>query len=144
MMREDFGNGGVVESVEKQLQLSHSSHRPLEISPKARDSHISTVQPSECYFRTPQKTGNTEDDLCAVNCVHRLLVNPCHVSRLTLTDAARTSYRRPILAAAGNLAGAVFTPIFLCRVETRLISTHFAGNVSTATIHYVTIFPAFQ
>jgi hypothetical protein len=33
-----------VESVEKQKALSHSFHRPLEISPKARDSHISTAR----------------------------------------------------------------------------------------------------
>jgi hypothetical protein len=32
-----------VESVEKQKQLSHSFHRPLEISPTARDSHIPTA-----------------------------------------------------------------------------------------------------
>ena len=38
------GNAGPVESVEKQRQLSHSFHRPLEISQKARDSHISTAR----------------------------------------------------------------------------------------------------
>jgi hypothetical protein len=31
-----------MESVEKQKQLFPSSHAPLEISPKARDSHIPT------------------------------------------------------------------------------------------------------
>ena len=34
---------GFVESVEKQKQLFPSSHAPLEISPKARDSHIPTA-----------------------------------------------------------------------------------------------------
>jgi hypothetical protein len=38
------GNGGPVERVEKQNQLSHSFHRPLEISQKARDSHIPTAR----------------------------------------------------------------------------------------------------
>jgi hypothetical protein len=32
-----------VESVEKQKQLSHPSHRPLGISPTTRDSHIPTA-----------------------------------------------------------------------------------------------------
>ncbi|MBL8233361.1 MAG: hypothetical protein JNL98_33000 [Bryobacterales bacterium] len=30
--------------MEKQKQLSHSSHRPLEISPTTRDSHIPTAR----------------------------------------------------------------------------------------------------
>jgi hypothetical protein len=33
-----------VESVEKQTPLSHSSHRPLEISRKTRDFHIPTAR----------------------------------------------------------------------------------------------------
>jgi hypothetical protein len=33
-----------VESVEKQKRLSHSFHRPLEISQTARDFHIPTTQ----------------------------------------------------------------------------------------------------
>jgi hypothetical protein len=33
-----------VEGEEKQRQLSHASHRPLEISQKARDSHIPTAE----------------------------------------------------------------------------------------------------
>ncbi len=37
------GNAGPVESVEKQKQLSHSFHRPLEISQKTRDFHIPTA-----------------------------------------------------------------------------------------------------
>jgi hypothetical protein len=33
-----------VEGEEKQKQLSHASHRPLEISQKARDFHIPTAE----------------------------------------------------------------------------------------------------
>src|ERR1035437_9257455 len=40
---EDYGNAGSMESVEKQKQLFPSFHGPLEISPKARDSHIPTA-----------------------------------------------------------------------------------------------------
>jgi hypothetical protein len=43
-MPEGCGNGGVVESVEKQKQLSHSFHHPLEISQRRRDFHIPTAQ----------------------------------------------------------------------------------------------------
>jgi len=38
-----YGNGGAVEREEKHKQLSLSFHRPLEISQKARDSHIPTA-----------------------------------------------------------------------------------------------------
>jgi hypothetical protein len=41
--RKGCGNAGPVEGMEKQKQLSHASHRPLEISQKARDSHIPTA-----------------------------------------------------------------------------------------------------
>jgi hypothetical protein len=44
-----------VEGVEKQKQLSHSSHRPLEISQKARDSHIPTAR-----LRGPGKVENQQ------------------------------------------------------------------------------------
>ena len=37
------GKGGPVETVENQTQVSHDSHRPLEISPTPRDSHFPTV-----------------------------------------------------------------------------------------------------
>src|SRR6266849_5837433 len=37
------GKGGPVEAVENQTQVSHGSHRPLEISPTPRDSHFSTA-----------------------------------------------------------------------------------------------------
>jgi transposase len=37
------GKGGPVETVENQTQVSHGSHRPLEISPTPRDSHFPTV-----------------------------------------------------------------------------------------------------
>src|SRR6202158_4610519 len=37
------GTGGPVEAVENQDQVSHRSHRPLEISPIPRDSHFPTA-----------------------------------------------------------------------------------------------------
>ena len=37
------GKGGPVEDVQNQTQVSHDSHRPLEISPTPRDSHFSTA-----------------------------------------------------------------------------------------------------
>jgi len=37
------GKGGAVETVGNQPQVSHRSHRPLEISPTPRDSHFSTA-----------------------------------------------------------------------------------------------------
>src|SRR5579862_9965506 len=40
---EGRGNAGAVESVENQTAVSHASHRPLEISQRRRDSHISTA-----------------------------------------------------------------------------------------------------
>jgi hypothetical protein len=42
--RESYGNDGFMESVEKQKQLFPSFHAPLEISQKARDSHIPTAR----------------------------------------------------------------------------------------------------
>jgi hypothetical protein len=38
------GNGGPMERVENPKQVSHSRHRPLEISPTPRDSHIPTAR----------------------------------------------------------------------------------------------------
>src|SRR6516162_7564569 len=40
---EGRGNAGPVESVENQTAVSHTFHRPLEISQQQRDSHISTA-----------------------------------------------------------------------------------------------------
>jgi hypothetical protein len=37
------GKDGTVEAVENQRQVSHRSHRPLEISPRTRDSHFPTA-----------------------------------------------------------------------------------------------------
>lgn len=37
------GKGGPVKAMENQTQVSHGSHRPLEISPTPRDSHFSTA-----------------------------------------------------------------------------------------------------
>jgi hypothetical protein len=42
-LTEGRGNAGPVESVENRKQVSHASHRPLEISQNARDSHIPTA-----------------------------------------------------------------------------------------------------
>jgi transposase InsO family protein len=41
---EGCGNDGPVEGMEKQKQLSHAYHRPLEISQEARDFHIPTAR----------------------------------------------------------------------------------------------------
>src|SRR5919198_394307 len=67
------GNAGPVESVEKQKQLFHSFHRPLEISPKARDSHIPTArlrgdgkvenQKQVSHFPTAAR----DDDCCSLS-----------------------------------------------------------------------------
>ena len=43
-LTEGRGNAGPVESVENQERVSHAFHRPLEISQKARDSHIPTAR----------------------------------------------------------------------------------------------------
>jgi len=43
-LTEGRGNAGTVESMENQRRVSHAFHRPLEISQKARDSHISTAR----------------------------------------------------------------------------------------------------
>src|SRR5450631_2295551 len=41
---ESCGNGGAVESVENQKQVSHTSHEPLgNLAKSGRDSHISTA-----------------------------------------------------------------------------------------------------
>jgi hypothetical protein len=41
--KERRGKGGSMEAGENQKQVSSSSHTPLEISPKTRDSHFSTA-----------------------------------------------------------------------------------------------------
>jgi hypothetical protein len=43
-LTEGRGNAGPVESMENQRRVSHAFHRPLEISQKARDSHIPTAR----------------------------------------------------------------------------------------------------
>ena len=49
---ESRGNGGAVESLENQEQVSHPFHSSLEISQGRRDSHISTA---------PAVSGQTEN-----------------------------------------------------------------------------------
>jgi hypothetical protein len=41
--KERRGKGGSMEAGENQKQVSSGSHTPLEISPKARDSHFPTA-----------------------------------------------------------------------------------------------------
>lgn len=48
---ESRGKGGPVETVENQNQVSHRSHRPLEI-PKPRDSHFSTAPTTRLILQT--------------------------------------------------------------------------------------------
>jgi transposase len=43
---ERRGKGGAVEALENQKQVSHHSHRSLEISPTPRDSHFPTAPPA--------------------------------------------------------------------------------------------------
>src|ERR1700722_7570390 len=49
---ESRGKDGPVETVENQNQVSHSSHRPLEI-PKNRDFHFSTA-PTTSFVLQPK------------------------------------------------------------------------------------------
>ena len=51
---ESCGKAGVVETVENQPQVFHSSHRPLEIPQKRRDSHFPTAPAAAAYL--PSKT----------------------------------------------------------------------------------------
>ena len=62
-----------MESVEKQKQLSHSFHRPLEISQKARDFHIPTAR-LRGYGRVENQkqvshfpTAARDDDYCSLS-----------------------------------------------------------------------------
>ena len=48
---ENRGKARPVETVENQTQVSHRSHRPLEI-PKTRDSHFPTAPTTLPLFRT--------------------------------------------------------------------------------------------
>jgi hypothetical protein len=70
---EGRGNAGPVESVENQRRVSHAFHRPLEISQKARDSHIPTarlrghgkVENQRQVFHFP--TAARDDDPCSLS-----------------------------------------------------------------------------
>jgi hypothetical protein len=55
--KKSCGNAGSVERVENQTQVSHSSHRPLEISPTPRDFHIPTAQASRAWKSGKPKSG---------------------------------------------------------------------------------------
>jgi transposase len=52
---ERRGNDGAEEAVENQKQVSHSSHRSLEISPTTRDSHFPTA-PTAVLIPNPKKS----------------------------------------------------------------------------------------
>jgi transposase len=52
---ERRGKGGAVEALENQKQVSHRSHRSLEISPTPRDSHFPTA-PTAVLIPKPKKT----------------------------------------------------------------------------------------
>jgi transposase len=51
---ESRGKDGPVEAVENQNQVSHRSHRPLEI-PKSRDSHFSTAPTTSLILQTKNR-----------------------------------------------------------------------------------------
>jgi hypothetical protein len=50
------GKGGSLEAGENQKQVSSGSHPPLEISPKARDSHFSTAPTTTVHIPKKGKT----------------------------------------------------------------------------------------
>lgn len=52
---ERRGKGGAVETLENQKQVSHRSHRSLEISPTPRDSHFPTA-PTAVLIPKPKKS----------------------------------------------------------------------------------------
>jgi len=52
---ERRGKGGAMEAVENQKQVSHRSHRSLEISPTTRDSHFPTA-PTAVLIPKPKKS----------------------------------------------------------------------------------------
>jgi hypothetical protein len=56
MRRASCGNDGAVESLENQKQVFHPSHSSLEISPKPRDSHISTAPTTGIYSGETEAT----------------------------------------------------------------------------------------
>jgi hypothetical protein len=72
-LTEGRGNAGPVESVENQKQVSHAFHRPLEISQKARDSHIPTARLRSHGKVENQKqvshfpTAARDDDSCSLS-----------------------------------------------------------------------------
>jgi hypothetical protein len=55
--KKSCGNAGSVEREENQTQVSHSFHRPLEISPTPRDFHIPTAQAGRAWKSGKPKSG---------------------------------------------------------------------------------------
>jgi hypothetical protein len=71
--KERRGKGGSMEAGENQKQVSTGSHTPLEISPKARDSHFSTAptaasaiskRKAKAKTKTPKSGGLKAASLC--------------------------------------------------------------------------------
>ena len=56
------GKGGPVEAVENQKQVSHRSHRPLEISPTTRDSHFPTAAATSSVRRRKPSTRGVQGE----------------------------------------------------------------------------------
>src|SRR5207249_7852902 len=84
--KKSCGNAGSVERVENQRQLFHSSHRPLEISPTPRDSHIPTAQAGRASKSGKPKSGFPLS----------------HTRPATMTIPFKTSKSKPNLAASGG------------------------------------------
>ena len=58
--KERGGKGGSREAGENQKQVSTGSHTPLEISPKARDSHFSTAPTTALVSSTREAKAKTK------------------------------------------------------------------------------------
>ena len=54
------GKGGSMEAGENQKQVFTGSHTPLEISPRARDSHFSTAPTTACVLSTKKAKAKTK------------------------------------------------------------------------------------
>jgi len=85
--KKSCGNAGSVETVENQRQVFHSSHRPLEISPTARDFHIPTAPAGRAWKSGKPKSG--------------FPLSPTRPATMT-TIPFKTSKSKPNLAASGG------------------------------------------
>jgi len=64
-LQERGGKGGSMEAGENQDQVSTVSHTPLEISPKARDSHFPTAPTTAAVFSKTKTTAKTKSKAAA-------------------------------------------------------------------------------